>query len=102
VTGVQTCALPIYDQLKNRKRRIARRLDPDRRPSGKVPILGARNIHYEIADRIRAHEALRAAVRAGLWPVVYAVKYPGLSGGAAVLLLLVVVGVRRPRRMPRL
>ena len=44
----------LHHQLKNRKRAIERRLDPDRRPSGKAPVFAARNIHYEMADRIHA------------------------------------------------
>jgi YVTN family beta-propeller protein len=47
-----------------------------------------------LANRIRAHEALRAGARAGLWPVVYAVKYPEFFGGTVILLLLV-AGVRQ-------
>ena len=56
------------------------------------------NFYYRyspaIANTIRAHDALRAVVRAGLWPVLYAVKYPGPSGAA--LLLLLAVALRGP------
>lgn len=41
--------------LRNRKHRIERRLDPQRGWADQpAPIMGARNIHYEIAERTRA------------------------------------------------
>ena len=41
--------------LRNRKRRIERRLDPERRWSNQPdPIMTATNIHYEMADKTRA------------------------------------------------
>jgi hypothetical protein len=41
--------------LRNRERRIERRLDPDRAWSDQSePMLGASNIHYEMADKTRA------------------------------------------------
>jgi YVTN family beta-propeller protein len=40
-----------------------------------------------IARFIGRHEQVRGLVRAGLWPVVYALKYPGAFVGALVLLL---------------
>jgi hypothetical protein len=41
--------------LNNRKRRIERRLDPERRWSDQpTPMLKCRNIHYEMADKSRA------------------------------------------------
>ena len=43
----------IRQQLDARKRRIERRLDPDRRPDSQRPVFSARDIHYEIADRTR-------------------------------------------------
>jgi hypothetical protein len=41
-------------QLKNRKKRIARRLERIDRQASERPELAASNIHYEIADRTRA------------------------------------------------
>ncbi|HVH83356.1 MAG TPA: CFI-box-CTERM domain-containing protein, partial [Steroidobacteraceae bacterium] len=53
-----------------------------------------------IARFISGHEQLRAAVRAGLWPLVYSVKYPVTSAAALVLLLALVIS--RPRVTRRL
>ena len=40
--------------LRNRKRRIARRLDPERRlPDTEAPMMSASNIHFEMAERGR-------------------------------------------------
>jgi hypothetical protein len=44
----------VRKQLKNRKQRIARRLERIDRRAAKRPELAATNIHYEIADRVRA------------------------------------------------
>jgi YVTN family beta-propeller protein len=52
-----------------------------------------------VADIIRGHEWLRAAVRAVLWPVVYAVKYPAWSASASPLLLTLVGWRVRERRV---
>lgn len=43
----------IAGRLANRKRRIARRLDPTRLGDCSRPAFTARNIHYEVADRSR-------------------------------------------------
>src|SRR5262249_55947768 len=43
----------IRQQLANRKRRIARRLDKTNVPNCQRPVFTARDIHYEIADRTR-------------------------------------------------
>lgn len=57
-----------------------------------------------IADTIRAHKFFGVAVRAGLWPVVYAVKYPELFAGTIAVLVLVAgagrrrLGIRRSAR----
>ena len=41
--------------LRNRKRRIQRRLDPERGWSDQAePIMRASNIHYEMAEKARA------------------------------------------------
>ena len=41
--------------LRNRKRRIERRLDPERRgPESESPMMSASNIHFEMAERSRA------------------------------------------------
>jgi hypothetical protein len=43
----------IRQQLDNRKRRIQRRLDKSRLGGSQHPVFAARDIHYEIADRVR-------------------------------------------------
>ena len=41
--------------LRNRKRRIQRRLDPERRwTDAEAPMMSATNIHFEMAERSRA------------------------------------------------
>lgn len=50
-----------------------------------------------LADYIREHETIRAAVRIGLWPVVYAVKFPEPIGAALLGVLLAAVALRRRR-----
>jgi hypothetical protein len=52
----------IRQQLKNRKRRIERRLDKTKLGGCSQPMFTARNIHYEIADRSRgiAHGGIGA------------------------------------------
>lgn len=47
------------------------------------------------ADYIRAHESVRTAVRAALWPLVYAVKHPEIFGATFIFGLLFVVVLRR-------
>jgi hypothetical protein len=44
----------LRNRIGNRKRRIARRLDPAKRPGGAEPQFSASNIHYEMAARTRA------------------------------------------------
>lgn len=48
-----------------------------------------------VADYIRVHESIRAAVRIGLWPLVYAVKCSESIGVSLFCLLLIVVVLRR-------
>lgn len=43
----------IAEQLRQRKRKIRRRLDKGTRPADTGPMLNAGNIHYEISDRSR-------------------------------------------------
>src|SRR5262249_51636326 len=43
----------VRQQLANRKRRLARRLDTTNVPDCRRPMFTARDIHYEIADRTR-------------------------------------------------
>jgi hypothetical protein len=41
--------------LRNRKRRIQRRLDPERRwTEAETPMMSASNIHFEMAERSQA------------------------------------------------
>jgi len=54
-----------------------------------------------VADIIRAHDFLRAAVRAGLWPIIYSVKYPGPVGGSVIVLLLAAGARLHARRYHR-
>lgn len=51
-----------------------------------------------VADYIRERDSLRAAARAGLWPVVIAVKHPAESLCALLGLALVTVRIRRANR----
>ena len=48
-----------------------------------------------LAAYIREHEAIRAAVRISLWPLVYAVKYPEPIGAGLLGILLGIVVLRR-------
>jgi YVTN family beta-propeller protein len=48
-----------------------------------------------LADYIRERDALRATVRWGLWPLVFAIKHPGLAVASALVMLLLVLGWRR-------
>ena len=50
-----------------------------------------------LADYIRERDALRATVRWGLWPLVFAIKHPGLAVASALAMLLLVLGWRRAR-----
>ncbi len=50
-----------------------------------------------IADYIRERESLRSAVRAGLTPVVYAVKYPVPAGLLLVILILLKLRAARAK-----
>ena len=43
-----------------------------------------------IADYIKERETLRTAVRLGLWPVVYAIKYHFIAGATLIFVLLVI------------
>jgi YVTN family beta-propeller protein len=56
-----------------------------------------------LARLIGGRDWLRSLVRAGLWPLVYAVKYPGAFAGALILLLGVAGSrcVHPTRRRPR-
>jgi hypothetical protein len=47
----------IRQQIERRKRRIARRLDKNDNRGCERPMMTAANIHYEIADRVRAMSA---------------------------------------------
>ena len=50
-----------------------------------------------IANVIARHEGLRSVVRAGLWPVVYAVEYPGASAVSIAGVILGLAAYRRRR-----
>jgi hypothetical protein len=54
-----------------------------------------------IADIIRQHETLRAAVRLGLWPLVYAIKYPYEAYRVLLIGVLLVVWQMHIRRRPK-
>ncbi len=54
-----------------------------------------------VADYIRQHEGLRTAVRAGLWPLVYTVKYPAPAGGCFLGLMLAGAALRRREKQNR-
>jgi hypothetical protein len=51
-----------------------------------------------LADYIRERDALRATVRWGLWPLVFAIRQPGLAVASALAMLLLVLGWRRASR----
>lgn len=51
-----------------------------------------------VAAFIKEHESLRSAVRWGLMPLVYAVKYPGMALALIVLVPFALVPRRRRRR----
>lgn len=51
-----------------------------------------------LADYIRERDGLRAAVRGGLRPLVFAIRHPALALGMAVAILLAVLGWRQVRR----
>ncbi len=51
-----------------------------------------------IADYIRQRDRLRSAVRMGLWPVVYAVKYPYDAFAAVLVTALILVQLTRAKR----
>lgn len=66
----------------------------DRYLLGNAPGRAFVRIYYTyspaVADYIRAHESARTAVRAVLWPVVYAVRHPPIFGATLVFGLLMV------------
>lgn len=50
-----------------------------------------------LADYIRERDGMRAAVRWSLWPLVFAIKQPGLAVAAALLMLLLALRWKRAR-----
>ena len=66
-------------------------------PAGRIFV----GLYYQysppVANFIGRHEALRTAVRWGLTPVVYAIKYPAAGLACLLILLLSFFGVRRVR-----
>jgi YVTN family beta-propeller protein len=54
-----------------------------------------------VADYIRERDALRAAVRWGLWPVVSVIKHPAPAISLALVLALLIIRIRRASASPR-
>ncbi|MBS1219147.1 MAG: hypothetical protein H6R21_2280 [Proteobacteria bacterium] len=66
-----------------------------RNPAGRGFVSWYYRYSPAIADYIRERDALRTAVRRGLWPIVGFIKQPVLATGISLGLVLLMIGIRR-------
>lgn len=64
-------------------------------PAGRGFVSGYYRYSPAVADYIRERDALRTAVRWGLWPIVGFIKQPVLATGISLGLVLLMIGIRR-------